>query len=151
MLGIGVSTESVAASLVDEITRAALWCVTGKAMGAPTAASVAALVKRTLRTMAMAKLYQFVSVGIVMGVIMIGGGTLRPTGGRPQAIATTVTDEFKSNDTRSDLDTIQSTWVRVSSDGRNEGITYRMVVKKTMDQPVGDAPPGAGWFVFEWI
>ena len=113
-------------------------------------AAVSALVRGTLRTMTMTKLCKVSCTGIVLGMAGIVGGTFIPAGDRPQAGATTVVGESRNRDPRSDLDQIQGTWIRVSTDGRRAEKPLRTVVKKATDRPDVDVPAGATVFDFNW-
>src|SRR5437660_1227336 len=56
----------------------------------------------------------------------------------------------RADDARSDLDRIQGTWVRLSTDGRKADRTVKMVVTKATGRARGEVPEGAAAFVFEW-
>ncbi len=100
--------------------------------------------------MVMIKLGKIASAGLVLGVIAIGGGTLIRMESHQQVMANGVADAPKEDDPRADLDTIQGTWVRISTDGRKADRTCRMVVKKAIGQPKSNVPDSASAFDFEW-
>lgn len=155
LLGVGLLTEpsraAVPLALLENTSRAAVWFVTARGTSGALSASVAALVKGVSRTMAMTKVCKIASAGLVLGVVVVSGGMLIfPTGSRQQAIAGGVTGHSRADDPKGDLDQIQGTWVRVSTDGIKAPRTIKMVVKKATDRPNGDLPGGAVAFVFEW-
>jgi uncharacterized protein (TIGR03067 family) len=88
--------------------------------------------------------------GIVLGIVGIAGGTLIPAGGQPRALAATATAESGADDPKRDLDQIQGTWVRLSTDGREADKAVRMVVQRAGHRPESDVPAGPTAFLFEW-
>lgn len=144
----GEARAAVPRELVHSTIRATTLCATGVSP-----AAVSALVKGELRTMTLTKLCKVSCAGILLGMAGIVGGTFIPPGDRPRASATTVAGESHAEDSRSDLDRIQGTWIRVSTNGpKAEKIEkiMRMVVKKATDRPDVDVPAGATVFDFDW-
>ena len=70
--------------------------------------------------MIMKKWGAIISALFILGVVSIGASILMPKGGEPQAIATTATVEPPADDPETDLEKIQGTWVRVSTNGVKE-------------------------------
>lgn len=78
----------------------------------------------------MTKSCKTASAGLLFGVVAIAGG---------------ITGASKADDPKGDLDKIQGTWVRLSTDGVKADRTVKLVVRHATDQP-----EGAASFVFEW-
>ena len=150
MLATGFPAAGERAALPATLVSDTIRLATGKAAAGPVPVSVAILVKEVLRAMIMKKWGAIISALFILGVVSIGASILMPKGGEPQAIATTATVEPSRGRPRDDLEKIQGTWVRVSTNGGKEEITIKMKATKDSDKPQDEIPAGAARFVFEW-
>jgi RNA polymerase sigma-70 factor (ECF subfamily) len=133
------------ASLVKETIRLA---ITTAAAG-PARGSIAILVTEVLRTMVRKKWRSIAAILFVLSIVSIGPHLLGLAHDEPRAVAAPAGAE-PIGAPEGDLEAIQGTWIRVSTDGRKVEQVIKMVVTKDPDQSQDALSPGAARFVFLW-
>jgi RNA polymerase sigma-70 factor (ECF subfamily) len=141
----GDAGAALPASLVNRTIRLA---IAGAAAG-PARGAISILVAEVFKTMIRKKRGSVASILLVLTIVSLGPVLLMFAQDEPRDVAApAVRDPIKEPE--GDLEAVQGTWVRVSTDGRKVEQVIKMVVTKDPDQPQDGLSPGAARFAFRW-
>ena len=136
---------AVPASLAKETIRLAI----ATAAGGPARGAIAILVTEAIRAMITKKRESIASILFVLSLIAIGPHLFRLAHDEPRAVAAPP-GEGPIERPEGDLEAIQGTWIRESTNAVKEQMTIEMLVTKDAEPPRNGIPPGAARFAFQW-
>lgn len=154
LLTVGLLNEpaqsAVLPAIIENTTRAAVGTLAAAGAGGPLPAAVATLVEGVSRSMAITNLSKVASVALLIAVAAISASTFFATSTHSQAAAKSTALALREGDRKNDLDQIEGTWIKVSTNGVEDATPVTMTVKKSTAPANVEVPEGAAAFLFQW-
>jgi RNA polymerase sigma-70 factor (ECF subfamily) len=145
----GLPPADMGAAVPASLVRDTIHLAIAGAAGGPPRGSIAILVTEVLKAMIRKKRGSIATILFVLSIASFGPVLLRLAHDEPRAAAAPAVGE-PIEEPKGDLDAVQGTWIRESTDGRKVEQIIKMVVTKDPDQPRDGIHPGAARFVFQW-